>query len=123
MVKAGRYNDAIVVLEEAFEELEALGMGSDAALVALIRVEALYAAGRPNEVPAVCRMLIDRFTRAGIQGAAMTALAFLRETVATGHATVESVRHVHDFIGHLNLVQSPPKLAPPPITPTSRLDG
>lgn len=102
MHEAGRHDDAIVVLEKAFEELETLGMQSDAALAALTRVEALYAAGRPDEVPAICRMLIDRFTRAGIKGSAMTALAFLRETVATGHATVQLVRHVHDFMRDLN---------------------
>lgn len=120
MVEAGRHDDAIVVLEKAFKEFEALGMGSDAALAALSLVEALYGAGRPDEVPAICRMLIDRFTRAGIQGAAMTALAFLRETVATGHATPALVRHVHDFMRGLNLG---PAFTPSTTTPTARLDG
>ena len=107
MVHAGRHEEAIVVLETAFKELEALGMQSDASLAALTLVEALYGAGRPHEVPAICRILVDRFTRAGIQGAAMTALAFLRETVASGHATTALVRHVHDFIGHVNLGYDP----------------
>ena len=98
MHEAGRHDDAIVVLEKAFEQLEALGMENDAALAALTRVEALFAAGRPDEVPAICRMLIERFTRAGIKGAAMAALSFLRETVATSHATPASVRQIHDFI-------------------------
>ena len=73
-------------------------MENDAALAAPTRVEALFAAGRPSEVPAICRMLIERFTRAGNGGAAMTALSFLRETVASGHATPLSVRLVRDFI-------------------------
>jgi tetratricopeptide (TPR) repeat protein len=97
MHNAGRHSDALKVLEQAQKELEALGMENDAALAALVRVEALLATGRPDEVPAICRSLIDRFTRAGNGGAAMTALAFLRETVATGHATPTSVRHVREF--------------------------
>ena len=98
MYEAGRHSDAIDVLEKAQEELDALGLEGDAALAALTRVEALLAAGRPGEVPAICRMLIERFTRAGNNGAAMTALAFLRETVAYGHATPNSVRMVRDLV-------------------------
>ena len=123
LVEAGRPNDAIVVLEKAFKELEALGMQGDANLAALTLVEALYAAGRRAEVPAICRILVDRFVRAKIQGPALIALSFLRETVATGHATTAVVRHVHDFIGHVNLGYNPATFTPPPITPTSRLDG
>ena len=98
MHEAGRHSEAIGVLKQAQEELDALGMETDAALAALVRVEALFAAGRPDDVPAICRMVIDRFKRAGNDSAAMTALAFLRETVATGHATAASVRQVRDFI-------------------------
>jgi tetratricopeptide (TPR) repeat protein len=98
MHEAGRHSDALAVLEKAQEELDALGMESDAALAALIRVEALLAAGRPNEVPAICRMLVERFTRAGNNAAAMTAIAYLRETVAYGHATPDSVRQVRHFV-------------------------
>lgn len=123
MLEARRYSDAVVVLEKAYEQLEALGMESDAALAALTRVEALLAAGRPDEVPAICRMLIDRFTRAGIKGAAMTALAYLRETVATGHATPQSVRIVHDFVRDTNLGCAAKTFTPPMIEPTSRMDG
>jgi tetratricopeptide (TPR) repeat protein len=121
--EAGRHDDAVMILEKAHEELEALGMEGDAALAALTLVEALLAAGRPNEVPPICRMLIDRFTRAGIKGAAMTALAFLRETVATGHATQASVRAVHHFIRDTNAGCAPASFTPPMIEPTSRLDG
>lgn len=98
MHEAGRHVDAIGVLEGAQKELDALGMETDAALAALTRVEALFAAGRPDEVPAICRMLLERFTRAGNNASAMTALAYLRETVATGHATSLSVRLVREFV-------------------------
>lgn len=98
MHEAGRHSDAAGVLAKAEVELDAMGMESDAALAALTRVEALLAAGRPREVPPICRMLVERFTRAGNSAAAMTAIAYLRETVAIGHATPVSVRLVRDFV-------------------------
>ncbi|HEY2829083.1 MAG TPA: hypothetical protein VGJ88_03135 [Thermoanaerobaculia bacterium] len=94
----GRHDEAIVVLGKAADEMEAVGLDGDAALANLARVEALLAVGRVGDVPAVCRDLVERFTRAGIRGAAMTAIAFLRETVATGHATPASVRYVRAFV-------------------------
>jgi tetratricopeptide (TPR) repeat protein len=123
MYEVGRYDDAITVLGKAFDGLDALGMDSDAALAALKRVEALLAAGRRAEVPAICRMLIDRFTRAGIEAAAMTALAYLRETVASGHATPVIVRAVHDFMRDAGRPGAAKTFTPPMIEPTSRLDG
>jgi len=95
---AGRYSEAIPLFRTAWKELEALGMESEAALTALELAETLLVVGRNDEVPAICRTLIDRFTRAGMGGSAMTALAFLRETVATGHATPALVRHVYEFL-------------------------
>ena len=95
---AGRHSEAIPLFRTAWKELESLEMESEAALSALELVENLIVVGRTDEVPAICRTLIDRFTRAGMGGSAMTALAFLRETVATGHATPALVRHVHDFL-------------------------
>jgi tetratricopeptide (TPR) repeat protein len=95
---AGRHADAIPIFRTAWTRFESLGMESNAALAALDLAENLLVLGRTDEVPAICRTLIDRFTRAGMGGSAMTALAFLRETVATGHATPSLVRHVHDFL-------------------------
>jgi tetratricopeptide (TPR) repeat protein len=95
---AGRHSDAIPIFRTAWTRFESLGMESNAALAALDLAENLLVVGRTDEVPAICRTLIDRFTRAGMGGSAMTALAFLRETVATGHATPSLVRHVHDFL-------------------------
>ena len=77
--------------------LQHLGL-PDERVTALELAENLLVVGRTDEVPAICRTLIDRFTRAGMGGSAMTALAFLRETVATGHATPALVRHVHEFL-------------------------
>jgi tetratricopeptide (TPR) repeat protein len=98
MNESGRYRDAIPVLLKAEVELEALGLECDAALAALMRVEALLALGRTHDVAETCRRLIARFTSAEVTNAAMTALGYLRETVEKGKATAVSVRHIHDFL-------------------------
>ena len=115
--RAGRHADAIPLFRTAWKELESLGMETDAALSALELAETLLVAGRTDEVPAICRTLIDRFTRAGMGGSAMTALAFLRETVATGHATPALVRHVHEFLRDVSR-----KEASSPVQPGLRLE-
>jgi tetratricopeptide (TPR) repeat protein len=98
VASAGRHENAITLFRSTWTEFERLGMEAHATLSALELAEALLIVGRTDEVPAICRTLIDRFTRAGMGGSAMTALAFLRETVATGHATPALVRHVHEFL-------------------------
>lgn len=95
---AMRYEDAIPLLRKTWKDHESLGVETDAALVALELAEVLLVTKRPDEVPLICRTLLDRFTRVGMSDRAMTALAFLRETVASGHATPLHVRHVHDFL-------------------------
>ena len=100
---AGRYEEAIPTLLKAEVELEALGLEADAALAALERVEALLAVGRPDDVPAICRRLLERFTKAEANASAMTALAYLRESLAMGLATPASVRHIHDFLREVRL--------------------
>ena len=114
---AGRCSEAIPMFRTAWKELESLGMESDAALSALELAETLLVVGRTDEVPAICRTLIDRFTRAGMGGSAMTALAFLRETVATGHATPALVRHVHEFLRDVSRTD-----ASSPVQPVLRLE-
>ena len=113
-VAAGRPADAVPVLRQAWNEHEAHGLVADAALAALDLAEALLIVGNAGEVPAICRTLLDRFTRAGMTSSAITALAFLRETVAIGQVTPSHVRHVHDFLRELP--GRPAHLfAPPPV--------
>jgi len=78
--------------------------------------ETLLLARRVDEVPNICRSLLDRFTRAGMNERALTALAFLRETVASGHVTPLHVRHVHDFLRDVPGDRER-LLAPPPAGP------
>jgi tetratricopeptide (TPR) repeat protein len=95
---AGKYNEAAAAMRTAWRDLESLGMETDAALAGLELAEILLAINQPSEVPHICRTLLDRFTRAGMNERALTALAFLRETIASGHVTPLHVRHVHDFL-------------------------
>jgi tetratricopeptide (TPR) repeat protein len=116
---AGRYEEAAIALRESWHELEAVGIETDAALAALELAETLLIVKCPEEVPHICRALLDRFTRAGMNERALTALAFLRETVASGHVTPLHVRHVHDFIR--DVPDDRERLYAPP--PTGPLEG
>ena len=95
---AARYEEAIVLLRQVWEELDALGMEGDGTLIGLLLAESLLIAGRPDDVPKISRMLLERCNRAGMTAGAMTALAFLRETVASGHVTAGLVRHIREFM-------------------------
>jgi len=101
LMMSKRAGDAIPLLREAWREFDALEMEADAALAALDLVEALLVVGDHEQVPAICRALLDRFTRAGMNSPAVTALAYLREAVAAGQATRPLVRHVQKFLREL----------------------
>jgi tetratricopeptide (TPR) repeat protein len=109
----GKTVDAIPVLRAAWREFDRLGMVADAGLVALEVAESLLIAGETEEVPGICRDVITQFTRAGMASRAITALSFLREAIAIGHASPSLVRHVHAFLRDLPAEQ-PRLFAPPP---------
>lgn len=98
LLAAGAYEQAILLLQDCWQELEELEALGDAVLPALLLAEALLIVGRPEEVPAICRMLIDRCTRAEMPSGALTALAFLRETLAAGKTVPALVRYIHDYM-------------------------
>jgi tetratricopeptide (TPR) repeat protein len=101
LVMAGQFHDALPVLRRTWKEFNELSMESDAALVGLELAETLLILEQPDEVPSICRTLLDRFTRNNMTSRAVTALAFLREAVAAGKATPALVRHVHDYLHDL----------------------
>lgn len=113
LVRAGRYHDALPVLRQSWREFEELDLIADAGLAALELAEAMLLAGESSEVPAICRNIVARFTRAGMTSRAITALSFLREAVALGQANPSLVRHVHDFLRELP-AERPRLYAPPP---------
>jgi len=100
-VMEGRVREGVSVLRQAWREFDELEMNGSSALVALEVAEALLIMGEPEEVPAICRMLLDHFTERGRTSRAVTALAFLREAVAAGKATPLLVQQVRDFVKDL----------------------
>ena len=113
LVSSGKTREAIPTLRKAWREFEELELIADAGLVALELADALLNIGQPEEVPAICRDLIAQFTRAGMTSRAITALSFLREAVALGHASTSLVKHVYEFLRELPAEQ-PRLYAPPP---------
>lgn len=113
LVAANRHMESIPTFRQAWREFDELDMISDAALCALELCEALLIVGDSVEVPAICRELVARFTRAGMTSRAMNALSFLREAVALGQAQPSLVRHVCDFLRELP-AERPRLYAPPP---------
>ena len=113
VIASGRVHEAIPMLRQTWREFEQHELISESGLVGLEIAEALLTIGQPDEVPAICRDLIAQFTRAGMTARAITALSFLREAVALGHASSSLVRHVHAFLRELPAEQ-PRLFAPPP---------
>jgi tetratricopeptide (TPR) repeat protein len=101
VIATGQLDEALPQLRQTQREFDALHMQADAALVALEIAELLLVMGRPEEVPHICRALLDQFTRSGMTSRAIIALSFLREAVAMGTATPSLVHHVHDFLRDL----------------------
>lgn len=114
LVASGRISEALPLLRSTWDAFLRIGLDTDAALTALRLVEVLLATEQTSEVPAICRKLLDHFTRNNMLSRAVTALSFLREAVALEKATPALVRTVADFIralpAHPTLAFVPPPL-------------
>jgi len=109
-----KQREALAVLREAWRGLAELHMLADGALVGLKVAEVLLMLDEPAEVPAICRTLLDQFTRSGMTSPAISALSYLREAVAMGKATPALVSQIHDFIQ--DLPKHPARaFTPPPL--------
>lgn len=100
-IAAGDVTDGLARLREARREFEALGARTDAALVTLDIAETLLAEGTAagvREAAELAAALVQSFTGFGMTGHALTALAFLQESFATGAATPQLVRHVREYL-------------------------
>jgi len=113
LIAVGRRREAIPTLRQVWNEFERLELLVDGALAALDLAEQLLEVGETADVPAICRELVARFTRAAMPSRAITALAFLREAVAIGQATPSLIQHVHAFLRELPSEQ-PRLFAPAP---------
>ncbi|MEA2462843.1 MAG: MalT-like region [Acidobacteriota bacterium] len=98
LVMSGAVAEGLPILREAWRAFERVGMELEAALVGLEVAEALLATGDSEEVPSICRAMLDRFVSEGMTSRAITALSFLREAVAVGKASPDLVRNIHSFL-------------------------
>jgi tetratricopeptide (TPR) repeat protein len=98
LVMGGEVVEGVRILREAWRAFEQVGMELEAALVGLEIAEALLATGESEEVPSICRAILDRFVSEGMTSRAITALSFLREAVAAEKASPDLVRTIHSFL-------------------------
>lgn len=98
MAASGRLEEALERLQSARAEVEKLGFAGDAALITLDVAEVLLALDRPQEVPAICRTLVERFTKAGSNERALRALSYLREAAEAGNISADLVRYVRSYV-------------------------
>jgi tetratricopeptide (TPR) repeat protein len=98
MMATGRFSEALERLQAVHSEVAKLGFDGDAALITLDLAEVLLALDRAEEVPAVCRTLVERFTHAGSNERALRALSYLREAADAGRVSTELVRYVRQYV-------------------------
>lgn len=100
-IAAGDLADGLRRLREARREFDELGVRSDAALVTLDLAEALLAGGDAEgarEAADLCASMVESFAAVGMTGHALTALAYLREALESGKATLGLIRHVREYL-------------------------
>lgn len=101
LIRNGRFAEGIDRLREAESEFLAAGMQLVAALVALDRIEALFAVDESAAATAECREIYRRFSDAGITANALTALAYLEESLARGARIQPVVGEVRTYLERL----------------------
>jgi hypothetical protein len=98
LIQEGRYNEAIsefyIVRKRFFE----LGTPVLAAEVALHIVETLFLAKRLDDIPALCREMMDTFTAARLPREVRKAIAFVSEAAQHRTLTNFQVTHARIFI-------------------------
>ena len=117
-IASGDLADGLLRLREARRELDELGLRNDAALVTLDLAEALLATGESHaarEAAELCAAVVESFAAVGMNGHALTALAFLREAFDAGRATPGLVRHVRDYLETYPDQTGNPYIPPPPL--------
>lgn len=81
VVRNGKSPEAVARFHEAEAAFLRVGMRVEAALVALDRIETLLATSDSAIVTEECRVIYERFQRAGLAKNALTALAYLTESL------------------------------------------
>jgi tetratricopeptide (TPR) repeat protein len=102
-VESGEYEEGLPELERSHAQLVSLGLTNDAALATLDLIAGLIAVGETGRVPELCRSVAATFASEGLSRNARKALAYLSETVGSGNAAPEAVRHVRTYLARLEV--------------------
>jgi tetratricopeptide (TPR) repeat protein len=102
-VESGQYEEGLPELESVQSQLVSLGLMNDAALARLDLIAGLIAVGDTDRVPELCRSVAATFAAEGLSRNAKKALAYLSETVGSGNAAPEAVRHVRTYLARLEI--------------------
>lgn len=105
LVRNGRTSDSILRFQEAETAFLAAGMRIEAALVSLDRIETLLATQDRAGVAEECRAIHERLHSAGLTTNALTALAYLSESLSQ-----ESAAEIHRVRAYLERLQNEPAL-------------
>ena len=100
LLDEGRFEDALVLLNEVRKDFEEFGMSEDLATASLHAADALLVLRRPEQVADLCRSAIRYFERAGLAYSqpAMTALGYLREASEQGTLDAVKIERVRNYI-------------------------
>jgi len=90
---------AIVIYSVAGEIVDRIA--ADQSVFAVIA--GLIAVGDTDRVPELCRAVAATFAAEGLSRNAKKALAYLSETVGSGNAAPEDVRHVRTYLARLSV--------------------
>ncbi len=101
-VRMGRIHQGIARLRAAADQMLALGMTNDHALVMLDVADALFAIGNLAEVPSICAGLVRVFGEANMAENARMALAYLDASVRDGVITEPLIRSVKNYLDREN---------------------
>ncbi len=109
LMRQTEYQRALPLLDRLRDEFREMGMPHEVAYVSVDMAECLLLLNRSAEVVDLCRSAMSFFETAGLTSGkgAMTALAYLRESAATGRLTRE---HLSDVRGFFDVLPRQPNL-------------
>jgi tetratricopeptide (TPR) repeat protein len=98
VVRGGKRTDGVRRLQDVQAEFERLGMISDFALVGLDLAEALLALGETKQIAQLASRTFHIFKNAGIIPAALTAIAYMKESASKSTLTPAKIDAVRTFL-------------------------
>lgn len=97
LMQEGRYNEAVSEHYKARAAYLELKMPVVAAEVDTQIIEALFAAGRTRDIPALCALAVETFTKANLPREAAKALAYMNAAAQRGTLTTVVVEDIRQF--------------------------